>query len=81
VSAFVFLIVALICDQNMLLWWYVYTAIYLLYARLEEEHGLARHAMEVYDRATRAVQPEDQYEVSFCLFISMSFESVDTFTC
>ena len=38
-------------------------AIYLLYARLEEEHGLARHAMEIYDRATRAVQPEDQYEV------------------
>ena len=38
-------------------------AIYLLYAKLEEEHGLARHAMEIYDRATRAVQPEDQYEV------------------
>jgi len=25
--------------------------IYLLYAKLEEEHGLARHAMAVYDRA------------------------------
>ena len=38
-------------------------AIYLLYAKLEEEHGLARHAMAVYDRATVAVLPEEQYEV------------------
>ncbi len=36
---------------------------YLLYAKMEEEHGLARHAMEVYDRATQAVQAEEQYEV------------------
>lgn len=45
-------------------------AVYLLYAKLEEEHGLARHAMAVYDRATRAVLPEEQYEVksSFRLF-------------
>jgi pre-mRNA-splicing factor SYF1 len=41
----------------------MFLAIYLLYARLEEEHGLARHAMEIYDRATQAVQPEDKYEV------------------
>ncbi len=39
-------------------------ALYLLYAKLEEEHGLARHAMGVYDRATKAVQREEQYEVS-----------------
>ncbi|XP_069086465.1 pre-mRNA-splicing factor SYF1 isoform X2 [Pleurodeles waltl] len=37
--------------------------IYLLYAKLEEEYGLARHAMAVYDRATRAVQPQEQYEM------------------
>ena len=35
----------------------------MLYAKLEEDHGLARHAMSVYDRATVAVLPEEQYEV------------------
>ena len=40
-----------------------FTAIYLLYAKLEEDHGLARHAMNVYDRATMAVPPEEQPEV------------------
>ena len=34
-----------------------------MYARLEEDHGLARHAMAIYDRATRAVLPEEQFEV------------------
>ena len=28
---------------------HVHTALYLLYAKLEEDHGLARHAMAVYD--------------------------------
>jgi len=37
--------------------------VFLLYAKLEEEFGLARHAMAVYDRATQAVLPEQQYEV------------------
>lgn len=40
------------------------SALYLLYAKLEEEHGLARHAMTIYDRATKAVTPEEQFEVS-----------------
>ena len=40
-----------------------HTALYLLYAKLEEDHGLARHAMAVYDRATKAVTPEEQFEV------------------
>ena len=39
------------------------SAFYLLYAKREEDHGLARHAMSVYDRATIAVLPEEQYEV------------------
>ena len=39
-------------------------AIYLLYAKLEEEHGLARHAMAVYERACSAVPTPDKYEVS-----------------
>ena len=38
-------------------------AIYLLYAKLEEEHGLARHAMSVYNRATTAVPADEQFEV------------------
>lgn len=42
--------------------WFI-AAIFLLYAKLEEEHGLARHAMSVYDRATKAVLPEEQHEV------------------
>lgn len=29
--------------------------LYLEYAKLEERYGLARHAMEVYDRAVRGV--------------------------
>lgn len=47
--------------------------IYLLYARLEEEHGLARHAMEIYDRATKAIQPEDHYEM-FNIYIKRAAE-------
>merc|ERR1719431_311476 len=36
---------------------------YLLYAKLEEEHGMARHAMAVYDRAIMAVEKKEQAEV------------------
>ena len=46
-----------------LLFPYSLQALYLLYSKLEEEHGLARHAMAVYDRATKAVLPEEQFEV------------------
>ena len=34
-----------------------------MYAKLEENHGLARHAMAVYERSTKAVLPEEQFEV------------------
>jgi len=37
--------------------------IFLLYAKLEEEHGMARHAMAVYDRAISAVEKKEQAEV------------------
>ena len=30
-------------------------SLFLLYAKLEEEHGLKRHAMAVYNRATELV--------------------------
>ncbi|ETN67683.1 XPA-binding protein 2 [Anopheles darlingi] len=42
--------------------------LYLLYAKLEEEHGLARHAMAVYERATTAVKEEEMYAM-FNLYI------------
>ncbi|XP_029660132.1 pre-mRNA-splicing factor SYF1-like [Formica exsecta] len=38
-------------------------ALYLLYAKLEEEHGLARHAMSVYERATNAVLLEEKFDM------------------
>ncbi|KAG0267367.1 Pre-mRNA-splicing factor SYF1 [Mortierella polycephala] len=37
--------------------------LYLMYGNLEETHGLARHAMSIYDRATKAVAPEDRAEM------------------
>jgi len=39
--------------------------IFLLYAQLEEEHGLAKRAMTIYDRATQVVENEDKFEVSY----------------
>ncbi|GFR74170.1 pre-mRNA-splicing factor SYF1 [Elysia marginata] len=47
--------------------------IYLLYAKLEMEFGMARHAMAVYDRCTRAVLPEEQYEM-FNVYIKKAAE-------
>ncbi len=37
--------------------------IYLMYGNLEEERGLARHAMRIYERATRAVADEDRADM------------------
>jgi len=36
------------------------TVFYKLYAKLEEEHGLVRHAMSIYDRATKGVAASDK---------------------
>lgn len=38
--------------------------LYLMYGKLEEEHGLAKRAMSIYERATQAVVDEDKFEVS-----------------
>ncbi|GAA6009935.1 hypothetical protein JCM10207_002164 [Rhodosporidiobolus poonsookiae] len=38
-------------------------AIFLLYGQLEEEHGLAKRAMAVYERATEAVEKKDMFEM------------------
>ncbi|ESO83805.1 hypothetical protein LOTGIDRAFT_236450 [Lottia gigantea] len=48
-------------------------SIYLLFAKLEEDHGLARHAMAVYDRATNGVLPEEQNEM-FNIYIKKAAE-------
>ncbi|KAI8977672.1 pre-mRNA splicing factor syf-1 [Mycotypha africana] len=48
--------------------------IYLMYGKLEEEHGLARHAMRIYDRATRAVADEDRMTM-FEYYIAKATES------
>ena len=34
-----------------------------MYGKLEEDYGLARHAMRIYDRATQSVSNEDRSEV------------------
>ncbi|EIE82685.1 hypothetical protein RO3G_07390 [Rhizopus delemar RA 99-880] len=49
-------------------------SIYLMYGKLEEEHGLARHAMRVYDRATKAVADEDRREM-YEYYIAKATES------
>ncbi|MCJ1375292.1 pre-mRNA-splicing factor syf1 [Loxospora ochrophaea] len=45
--------------------------LYLMYGNLEEERGLARHAMRIYERATRAVSDEDRQEM-FNFYITKS---------
>jgi pre-mRNA-splicing factor SYF1 len=47
--------------------------IFLLYAQLEEEHGLARHAMAVYERACRQVAPEDRLAM-YLLYVGRAAE-------
>lgn len=43
----------------------------MLYAKLEENHGLARRALKIYERATEAVLPEERYEV-YNIFIKQA---------
>ncbi|KAJ5832396.1 hypothetical protein N7474_000707 [Penicillium riverlandense] len=45
--------------------------LYLMYGNLEEERGLARHAMRIYERATRSVSDEDRFEM-FEFYITKS---------
>lgn len=49
------------------------SAIYLLYAKLEEEYGLARHAMAVYERSTQAVEPGERHFM-FNIYIKRAAE-------
>ncbi|TFY60711.1 hypothetical protein EVJ58_g4979 [Rhodofomes roseus] len=43
--------------------------IFLMYAAYEEDHGLAKRAMSIYDRATRVIQDEDKFEL-FTVYIA-----------
>ncbi|KAI0313625.1 spliceosome complex protein [Amylostereum chailletii] len=43
--------------------------IFLMYAQLEEEHGLAKRAMSIYDRATQVVADEAKFEM-FTIYIA-----------
>ncbi|XP_056647942.1 pre-mRNA-splicing factor syf1 homolog [Diorhabda sublineata] len=47
--------------------------LYLLYAKLEEEHGMARHAMAVYERATKAVPEQEMFDI-FNIYIKRAAE-------
>jgi len=48
--------------------------LYIMYAKLEEDYGLARHAMQIYDRATKAVDPASR-EDAFLLYIQKAAET------
>ena len=45
--------------------------LYLMYGDLEEERGLARHALRIYERATRSVSDADRFEI-FNFYITKS---------
>jgi len=34
-----------------------------MYTKLEEDYGLAKRAMDIYDRGTQSVADEDKFEV------------------
>jgi len=48
--------------------------IFLMYAKLEEEYGLAKRAMSIYERATQVVADEDKFEM-FTIYISKATEN------
>ena len=46
---------------------------YLLYAKLEEDHGLVKHAMSIYNRAVEEVLPKNKFEI-FNIYIKKAAE-------
>ncbi|KIK63667.1 hypothetical protein GYMLUDRAFT_40747 [Collybiopsis luxurians FD-317 M1] len=44
-------------------------SIFLMYAKLEEDYGLAKRAMSIYDRATQVVADEDRFEM-FTIYVA-----------
>ncbi|EPZ34667.1 TPR-like protein [Rozella allomycis CSF55] len=54
--------------------------IYLMYAKLEEDFGIIRHALRIYDRATKNVAKEDKLQI-FKVYITKIAQSYGlTFT-
>jgi len=47
--------------------------LYLMYAKLEEDFGLSRHAMAVYERATKAIPKAERYDL-FNIYIKRASE-------
>jgi pre-mRNA-splicing factor SYF1 len=47
--------------------------ILILYAKLEEDHGLARRALDIYKRATKVVTEDDRFEM-YNIYISKTAE-------
>ncbi|KAG8752944.1 pre-mRNA-splicing factor syf1 [Ceratobasidium sp. 423] len=43
--------------------------LFLMYTQLEEEYGLAKRAMDIYDRATRVVLDQDKFDM-FTIYIA-----------
>ncbi|CAA7267929.1 unnamed protein product [Cyclocybe aegerita] len=43
--------------------------LFLMYAQLEEDYGLAKRSMAIYERATQAVNAEDKFEM-FTIYIA-----------
>ncbi|KAG2020496.1 pre-mRNA-splicing factor CLF1 [Coprinopsis cinerea AmutBmut pab1-1] len=48
--------------------------IFLLYAQLEEQYGLAKRAMAIYDRATKVIDDKDKFEM-FTIYIAKATEN------
>lgn len=44
-----------------------------MYAKLEEDYGLAKRSMSIFDRATQVVADEDKFEV--CDLIPSYYET------
>ena len=47
--------------------------LFLQYAKLEEDHGLARHALAVYERATKAVPDHEKLGI-YDIYIARATE-------
>ncbi|KAF9052709.1 hypothetical protein BJ165DRAFT_1523477 [Panaeolus papilionaceus] len=49
-------------------------SLFLMYAQLEEEYGLAKRSMSIYERATQSVADEDKFEM-FTVYIAKATEN------
>jgi tetratricopeptide (TPR) repeat protein len=54
--------------------------IYLMYGNFEEEHGLARRAMNIYNRATENVESQDRFEVRLTLTLRKGISDSTVFS-